>query len=58
MELAKLPATLKEETSSKSGKPYVYVSIMLTPTYEMKAFPDNAEKELIKMFLNKNNKEN
>lgn len=54
-----LKATLKEEISNKSGKPYVFVSIMLTPTYEKRVFLDTAELELLKVMNSKNvNKEN
>ena len=45
----KLDCSLKEAISEKSGKPYVYVSIQLTPTYEKKVFLDTAEIELIKV---------
>lgn len=53
-----LKCSLKEGISEKSGKTYVYVSIMLTPTYEKKVFLDNAELELIRVVANKTNKEN
>ena len=43
-----LKATLKEGTSTKTGKPYTYISVMLTETYEMKVFPNSAEQELLK----------
>ena len=44
-----LKCSLKEGISEKSGKTYVYVSIMLTPTYEKRVFLDNAELELLKL---------
>lgn len=42
-----LKCTLKEGISEKSGKSYVYVSIMLTPTYEKRVFLESAELELL-----------
>lgn len=48
MEEIKLSATLKE-ADSKKGTKYVVIEIELTPTYKIAYFPDNAEKELIKM---------
>lgn len=54
-----LKCSLKEGISEKSGKSYVYVSIMLTPTYEKRVFLDSAELELLKVVANKNvSKEN
>lgn len=47
-----LKATLKEAISEKSGKPYLYVSLMLTPTFEMKVFLKSAEVELVKYAYN------
>lgn len=44
-----LECTLKEGISEKSGKSYVYVSIMLTPTYEKRVFLESAELELLKL---------
>ena len=43
-----LKATLKEATS-KSGKPYTYLSIQITDTIEKKVFLDPAEIELINL---------
>lgn len=34
---------------SKEGKDYIYVSIMLTPTYEKRVFLDKAELEILKL---------
>lgn len=47
-----MKAELKE-SKDKNGNPYVYLSIMLTPTYEKRVFLDNAEKELVRLSLNK-----
>lgn len=44
----KIQAELKEGTS-KTGKKYIYLSIMLTPTYEKKIFLESAEVELLKV---------
>lgn len=41
-------ATLKEATS-KNGKQYTYVSVMLTDTLEKKVFLEQAEIELLKL---------
>ena len=54
MDLMNLKATLKEEISTKSGKPYNYVSIILTPTLEKKVFLEPAEVECLKIQLQKN----
>lgn len=48
-----LNCSLKEGISEKSGKTYVYVSIMLTPTYEKRVFLENAELELLKVVAEK-----
>lgn len=52
-----LNATLKE-AESKKGTKYVVIEIELTPGYKVAYFPDNAEKEIIKMYYQnqKNNK--
>lgn len=44
-----IKCTLKEAVSEKSGKPYTYISIMLTSTLEKKVFLDPAEVEVLKM---------
>lgn len=46
MDIKDLKATLKKKLS-KNGNEYYVVEIQLTPTYTMKAFPTDAEKELI-----------
>lgn len=43
-----MKATLKEAISEKSGKPYQYISLMLTPTLEKKIFLEPSEIECIK----------
>lgn len=48
-----LKCSLKEGVSEKSGKTYVYVSIMLTPTYEKRVFLESAELELLKIVNSK-----
>lgn len=53
----KLDCSLKEAISEKSGKPYVYVSIQLTPNIEKKVFLQQAELELIHLVYGQNNKE-
>lgn len=45
----KFPCELKTGTS-KEGKEYIYVSIMLTPSYEKRVFFDKAELEILKLF--------
>ena len=54
----KLECSLKDAISEKSGKPYVYVSIMLTPNLEKKVFLDSAEVELLKLYYGNKVKEN
>lgn len=49
----KLECTLKEAISEKSGKPYSYLSVMLTANLEKKIFLDPAEVEVIKLSSNK-----
>lgn len=44
----KLQGELKEG-KSKDGNAYVYVSIMLTPTYEKRVFLDKAELEILRL---------
>lgn len=53
MELAKLNATLKEEISSKSGKPYQFIEIQLTSNYSKKVFLEPSELELINLAYSK-----
>ena len=50
-----LNATLKE-AESKKGTKYVVIEIELTPGYKVAYFPDNAEKEIIKMYYQSKNK--
>lgn len=45
----KIDCTLKEAVSEKSGKPYTYLSIMLTPSLEKKVFLEPSEIECIKL---------
>ena len=47
--------TLKEEISQKSGKPYTFLSIMLTPSLEKKVFLETSEIECLKLSYSKNN---
>lgn len=49
MEEIYIDATLKEAVSEKSGKKYMYVSLMLTPTLEKKVFLEQSEIECIKL---------
>lgn len=49
-----LKCTLKEEISQKSGKPYTFLSIMLTPSLEKKVFLDPSEIECIKLVYQAN----
>lgn len=44
-----IKATLKEAVSEKSGKPYQYVSLMLTENLEKKVFLESSEVECIKL---------
>lgn len=44
-----LNCSLKEGTSTKSGKKYYYLSIYLTSSLEKKVFLEDAELELLKM---------
>lgn len=50
-----LKCTLKEEISQKSGKPYTFLSIMLTPSLEKKVFLEPSEIEVLKLSYPKNN---
>lgn len=43
-----IKATLKEAISKK-GTDYMYVSLMITPTYEKKVFLEPSEVELLKV---------
>lgn len=47
-----IPCSLKEAVSSKSGKTYFYLSIQITPTIEKKVFLEEAELELLKIYVN------
>lgn len=49
----KLDCTLKEAVSEKSGKPYTYLSIMLTANLEKKVFLEPSETECIKLSQSK-----
>jgi hypothetical protein len=41
------------EKISKNGNKYVVLEIALTPTYKKVVFLDNAELELVKLYVNK-----
>lgn len=50
-----LKCTLKEEISQKSGKPYTFLSIMLTPSLEKKVFLEPSEIECLKLSYSQKN---